>query len=871
MIVFPSPRMPGLAKAWVARWVPVVAILACLDALPRAVAQGYKADYDRALSLVQRTENKVFRSRVRPEWFNPSNFWYRVDVGPGAVEFVQVNAATGERAPLIDLARAREAVSKALGAASPEASVLPENVQVEADGTHARFRMSGKRWRLRLGDHAVVADDRAEAPLPPVQGGRVPRRSRRTGEETSITFVNQTRDDAELYWLDTEGQRRPYGRLRPGQERTQHTFEGHAWLVADKLGNQLAVFEADATGRRAVIEEGRAIMPPADVAKPAAPVPRGQSPDGKWLAFVEDHNLCLRPTAGGARVVLSRDGHATNAYSPDVTWAPDSSAVVARRVRQGGERIVHMIEAAPKGQLQPKLHQQRYLKPGDDLPKPVLRVFTVADKRQWDVADSLYPNPFTESGDIDIRWSPDGREFYFDYNQRGHQAYRILGVKVPTPGPIADVAPVESPGVVEPRAVVDEASRTFIDWTNKTWREWLPQTGELLWMSERDGWCHLWLYDVATGRPTGQVTRGDWLVRRVEHVDAAARQVWFLAGGIRPGQDPYFLHLCRVNFDGSGLAILTEGDGSHAIQFSPGREWFLDTWSRVDLPPVTELRRSSDGGLVCVLERGDASALLASGWTMPEPFVAPGRDGTTPIHGILIKPSNFDPARRYPVVEEIYAGPQGAFVPKEFGRLVRQHAIAELGFVVVQIDGMGTNHRSKAYHDVCWRNLGDSGFPDRIAWMKAAARARPWMDLGRVGIYGGSAGGQSAARALIAHGDFYRVAVSDCGCHDNRIDKIWWNEQWMGWPVGPHYAESSNADQAHRLQGRLLLIVGEVDTNVDPASTHQVAAALVRADKDFDLLVMPGTGHGAAETPYGSRRRMDHLVRHLHGRDPRWE
>ena len=545
---------PVLARA---PWTSLPLLLALLGASHASLAQGSKADYDRALSLAQRTENKVFRSRVRPEWFNPSNFWYRVEVGPGSVEFVRVNATTGERVPLIDLARAREAVGRALGAASPEASVLPENVQVEADGTHARFRMSGKRLRLRLGDHAVVADDRAEAPLPPVQGGRVPRRSRRTGEETSITFVNQTRDDAELYWLDTEGQRRPYGRLRPGQERTQHTFEGHAWLVADKLGNQLVVFEADATGRRAVIEEGRAVMPPADAAKPAAPVPRGQSPDGKWLAFVEDHNLCLRPTAGGARVVLSRDGQATNAYSPDVTWAPDSSAVVARRVRQGGERIVHMIEAAPKGQLQPKLHQQRYLKPGDDLPKPVLRVFTVADKRQWDVADSLYPNPFTESGDIDIRWSPDGREFYFDYNQRGHQAYRILGVKVPTPGPIADVAPAEPPGVVEPRAVVDEASRTFIDWTNKTWREWLPQTGELLWMSERDGWCHLWLYDVATGRPKGQVTRGDWLVRRVEHVDAVARQVWFLAGGIRPGQDPYFLHLCRVNFDGSGLAILT--------------------------------------------------------------------------------------------------------------------------------------------------------------------------------------------------------------------------------------------------------------------------------------------------------------------------
>ncbi len=873
---WPEGRPLGALAAW-------ISLAAALVVSRPVLAQGSKADYDRAQSLAQRTENKVFRARVRPEWFNPSNFWYRVETGPGLVEFVRMNATTGGREPLMDLRRLRAAVGQATGTAPPDAGAMPESIEVDADGAHARLRLAGKRWRLRLADHALVPNEQPEAPLPAAQG-RVPRRSRRTGDETSITFVNQTRDDAEVFWLDAEGERRSYGRLRPGQERSQHTFEGHAWLVTDKLGNTLAVFEADATGRRAVIEEGRPAPPAVPTQKADAPTPtpparvapkispeRGQSPDGQWVALVQDHNLHLRPANGGPAVALSRDGNGTNAYSPDVSWAPDSSAVVARRVRKGGERLVHMVEAAPKGQVQPRLHEQRYLKPGDDLPKPVLRVFTVSDQRQWNVADTLYPNPFTESGDIDVRWSPDGREFYFDYNQRGHQAYRILGVKLPSPGTASGGAAGEPPDEIEPRAVVDEASRTFIDWTNKTWREWLPGTGELLWMSERNGWCHLWLYDVATGRPKNPVTRGEWVVRRVEHVDAAARQVWFLASGVRPGQDPYFLHLCRVNFDGTGMVVLTEADGTHSVQFSPGRTWFLDTWSRVDQAPVTELRRASDGGRVATLERGDASALVAAGWTTPEPFVAPGRDGSTPIHGILIKPSNFDPSRRYPVVEEIYAGPQGAFVPKEFGRLTRQHAIAELGFVVVQIDGMGTSHRSKAFHDVCWKNLGDSGFPDRIAWLRAAARTRPWMDLSRVGIYGGSAGGQSAARALIAHGDFYRVAVSDCGCHDNRVDKIWWNEQWMGWPVGPHYAESSNAEQAHRLQGRLLLIVGEVDTNVDPASTHQVAAALVRADKDFDLLVMPGTGHGAAETPYGSRRRMDHLVRHLHGREPRWE
>jgi dipeptidyl aminopeptidase/acylaminoacyl peptidase len=239
---------------------------------------------------------------------------------------------------------------------------------------------------------------------------------------------------------------------------------------------------------------------------------------------------------------------------------------------------------------------------------------------------------------------------------------------------------------------------------------------------------------------------------------------------------------------------------------------------------------------------------------------------------VIVRPTNFDARKKYPVVEHIYAGPHSAFVPKAFAsHLGVMHDIAELGFIVVQIDGMGTAHRSKAFHDVCWKNLGDSGFPDRIAWIRAAAEKHAEMDISRVGIFGGSAGGQSALRALIAHGDFYKVAVADCGCHDNRMDKVWWNEAWMGWPIGEHYAEQSNVTQAHRLTGKLLLIVGEMDRNVDPASTMQVANALIMADKDFDLLVMPGVGHGAAETPYGRRRRADFLVRNLLGVEPRGE
>jgi dipeptidyl aminopeptidase/acylaminoacyl peptidase len=479
-------------------------------------------------------------------------------------------------------------------------------------------------------------------------------------------------------------------------------------------------------------------------------------------------------------------------------------------------------------------------------------LFNVALRRQVPVKDNLFPNPWAIS---DLRWAADGSRFTFLYNQRGHQSLRIIAVDAHTG---------------DARALVEETSPTFIDYSQKLLAHWLEGTGELIWMSERDGWNHLWLYDTAVGAVKNQITRGPWVVRTVECVDAQRRQIYFFAGGVRPQHDPYYLHLCRVNFDGSGFAVLTEGDGTHSVEFSPDRRWFLDTWSRVDQPPVSELRRTDDGRLVCVLEKADASALCAAGWAAPERFAAKGRDGRTEIYGIIICPSNFDPARKYPVIEQVYAGPHGAFVPKAWDRQIAMRKLAELGFVVVQADGMGTNGRSRAFHDVCWKNLRDAGFADRIAWLRAAAATRPWMDLQRVGIYGGSTGGMNALAGLLHHGDFYKVGVADCGCHDNRMDKIWWNEAWMGWPVGPEYAENSNVTHAHKLQGKLLLIVGELDTNVDPASTMQVVHALEKADKDFELLVMTGTGHGAAETAYGNRRRMDFFVRNLLGKEPRW-
>jgi dipeptidyl aminopeptidase/acylaminoacyl peptidase len=285
------------------------------------------------------------------------------------------------------------------------------------------------------------------------------------------------------------------------------------------------------------------------------------------------------------------------------------------------------------------------------------------------------------------------------------------------------------------------------------------------------------------------------------------------------------------------------------------------------MAPIAQLRRASDGKVLMDLEQADMTALLAAGWSAPEPFVAKGRDGVTDIYGVIIKPGNFDPAKTYPVIENIYAGPHGAFTPKSFAAYRSMQAQAELGFIVVQMDGMGTNYRSKAFHDVAWKNLKDAGFPDRILWHKAAAAKYPWYDISRVGIWGASAGGQNAMGALLFHPEFYDAAVAAAGSHDNRMDKIWWNEQYMGWPIGPQYAASSNVDNASKLQGKLMLVVGELDTNVDPSSTFQVVDALTKARKAFDVVFLPGQGHNEGGQ-YGERRRWDFFVQNLLGIAP---
>ncbi|MGA2534316.1 MAG: DPP IV N-terminal domain-containing protein [Candidatus Aminicenantales bacterium] len=576
------------------------------------------------------------------------------------------------------------------------------------------------------------------------------------------------------------------------------------------------------------------------------------SPDGKREAFIKNFNVWVRSKDKDKKdeTALSLDGSEGNAYALNsIRWAPDSRRLAAYRVRPGYKRLVQYVESSPEEQLQPKASTIVYAKPGDalDVEQPVF--FDAEAKTRVDVGNGLFPDAFELS---DMAWWKDGRGLTFEYNQRGHQVYRVIEV---------------DPASGKARAVISEEPKTFFCYSGKKYRFDVTDGKEIIWMSERDGWNHLYLYDGATGAVKNQITKGAWVVRGVDKVDEDKRQIYFRASGLIPGEDPYFVYPYRINFDGTGLTPLTDGGANHAVVYSADTKFFVDTFSRMDTPPVCVLRQASDGKTLMPVEKAEIAGLVKAGWRAPEVFTAKGRDGRTDIWGIIVRPMNFDKSKKYPVIENIYAGPQDSFVPKSFMPYNGMMSLAELGFIVVQIDGMGTSNRSKAFHDVCWKNLGDAGFPDRILWHKAVAARYPYYDISRVGIYGTSAGGQSAMGGVLFHPEFYKACVASCGCHDNRMDKIWWNEQWMGWPLGPEYAAASNVDNAWRLRGKLLLFVGELDTNVDPSSTMQVVNALIKANKTFGLLVLPGQNHTSGGD-YGERVRRDFFVRNLLGVEP---
>ena len=797
----------------------------------QATAQGQdiKAAYDRAASFNSRTQNLVDNEVSSPTFIEggAGKLWYRKSVKGGS-EFVLADPVAKSKAPAFDHARLATALNTAANNTKYTAVTLPFTTFTYVDNMQAiTFAVGAGGGGGRQGGGGGGGRQGGGAP-----GGPPPATWRCT--LTDYTCTRQAPQAGEA------GQGRQGGGRQGG---------GGGGRQGGGPGG------------------GPGAAPEEQV--------RNQPNGGCWQAMIQNFNIYLRPFSGagapagcqGQKLTgffLSNDGSEGNAYRfQSLQWSPNGQKIAAFRRRPGYDRQIHFIESSPTDQLQPKHTTQFYRKPGDvvDFDHPV--VFDVASKRAMYGDVALFPNPYAMT---QLQWWDDSRAVTFEYNQRGHEIYRVLELDATTG---------------KTRTLIEEAPKTFVEYSSgKRYRRDINDGREIIWMSERDGWNHLYLIDGVTGKVKNQITKGEWIVRNngVVRVDEKNRQIWFNASGMHAGKDPYLVHHYRVNFDGTGLTAFTSEDGNHGgfgadpqtqrpTNFSPDGQYYVDSWSRVDLPTVTVLKRASDQSVVMELEKADPSALLATGWKMPEVFVSKARDGVTDIWGIIIKPTNFDPSRRYPVIENIYAGPQGSFVPKTFSTQGGMNALAELGFIVVQVDGMGTSNRSKAFHDVAWKNLGDAGFPDRILWHKAIAAKYPWYDITRVGIYGTSAGGQNATGGVLFHPDFYKVAVSNSGCHDNRMDKIWWNEQWMGWPLGPHYAASSNVDHAKNLRGQMQLVVPELDSNVDPASTLQVVNALVRASKEFELVFIPGANHGAG-SPITQRKRNDFFVKHLLGIDP---
>lgn len=588
---------------------------------------------------------------------------------------------------------------------------------------------------------------------------------------------------------------------------------------------------------------------------------RNISPDGKWELYIRDFNVWIKDNGTNKEFQLSFDGAERAGYG-QVRWSPDSRTIFAMKQYEVDTRQILLAESRPTNQTQPNYRWIDYAKPGDALAQNIPVLFNVETKQQIPFDASSFNNQYSLYFSA---WSPDSKYAIFHYNQRGHQVYQIVAINTETG---------------EYRALVDEQSNTFIYYNDIVTR-YLDGGNTLLFTSERDNWRHLYTVDIATGN-VKQITKGKWNVREILHLDEEQGIILCYANGLKAkeergnvapgtvsaagkkgkpqGEDPYNKHLIKVEIATGKVTDLTPENGHHTVYFNGNYSYFVDNYSRPDMAPVAVLKESGSGKVVLPLQTAKLDRLLETGYTLPEVFVAKGRDGKTDIWGTIHRPSNFDPTKKYPVIEYIYAGPHDSFVDKNFVIRNRFDRLKEMGFIVVYIDGMGTDNRSKEFQDVCWRNLKDAGFPDRILWMKAAASVYPEMDIDKVGIYGYSAGGQSAMGALLFYPEFYKVAVALCGCHDNRMDKIWWNEQWMGYPIGPWYGESSNVDNAHKLQGDLLLINGELDDNVDPASTLQVVSELVKHNKQFEQLYLPGHNHNLG-SEYITRRIYEFFYR----------
>jgi len=601
------------------------------------------------------------------------------------------------------------------------------------------------------------------------------------------------------------------------------------------------------------------------------------SPDGKRTAYIKDYNLWVKDIATGKETQLTTDGVKDFGYATDnagwvhsdraiLVWSPDSKKIATFQQDQRGTGDMYLVSTNVG---HPRLEAWKYPLPGDPVVTTIQRVIIDVDDPKV-IRLKMAPDQHrsTQCDDVscdggwsDVYWSPDAKTLGFVSTSRDHKKENLR---------IADAANGNIRDVYEETTATQfESGQGEVNW------RYLPASNEFLWFTERDGWGHLYLYDLATGKLKNQITKGDFAVWRVLKVDEKNRVIYFLAGGREEGVDPYFGQFYSVGFDGKKLSRLTPENANHDISLAPNGNYFVDTYSTPDTPPVSVLRDMT-GKSIANLEKTDISRLTATGWKPPTRITVKARDGVTDLYGLMYRPTNLDPNKKYPIIDYIYPGPQGGSVGSRSFSPSRgdNQALAELGFIVMQVDGTCNPLRSKKFHDSCYGNMADNTLPDQVAAIKQLAAKYPYIDLDRVGIWGHSGGGFATAAAMFRYPDFFKVGISESGNHDNREYEDDWGERYIGLETKDasgksNYEDQANQNYAKNLKGHLLLAHGTMDDNVPPYNTLLVVDALIKANKDFDLLLIPNAHHGyGPASSYMMRRRWDYFVRYLQGGVP---
>lgn len=594
------------------------------------------------------------------------------------------------------------------------------------------------------------------------------------------------------------------------------------------------------------------------------------SPDGKWEIVSKEYNLFLVDLTEKDTTQLTFDGVENYDYgywpswyaitntvkeksekrTANVTWSSDSKKFYTYRVDRKNVTKLWMLKSAVENSFQAEpYYYERSLAGFDKTINVEYVIFDIEKNKNY----KIDKKPFASFLSWDSpKWKDDSKSLNWFYTHRGHNLVEVLSINAETG---------------KCKTLIKETSDTYVD-PALFKVHYLKKQNQLLLTSERDDWNHIYRYNLETGELINQVTKGNFVVIEVTDINEEAEEIIFRAVG-RDGQDPYLRFYYSVKFDGSKLKLLTPEDAYHYIQLSPDKKYFVDNFSRVDKKPESVLRKIN-GELVCKLEESDITDLVARGYRFPQTHKVKARDGKTDIYCCMFLPSNFDPAKKYPVIDATYSGPHRIWSPKTFMSAARNHMqpIAELGFIVVTVDGLGTAFRNKKFHEFSYQNLGDNGSPDHIVAIKQLAEKYSFMNISKVGIYGQSAGGYDAARAMFMYPDFYKVGVSASGNHDLRMSKAWWPELWMGYPAGKHYDEQSNLNHAHKLEGKLLLITGDMDNNVNPASTIKLADELMKHGKDFDLMILTNWDHAVWNNKYYYKLRWNYFVEHLLGKTP---